>query len=340
MKKGLRVVVVIALVAGLAAAACASDAVTIVDSAGRAVVVPQPVERIASAYGIGTYYVYALGAGNRLVAAWYVGVKSLGQAPASLRAMEPRLDELFSVGDPNVEELAARGVDLVLADAAKHEAFAAQMQGIGVPTLLLAPETTQGVVDTTLALGAALGEEAAGRAAQFVSDFWRVFAASEAATRDVPSGERPRVLFVGSSSLQVASGAMYQTQLIEAAGGVSVSEDLVGGWNTVNLEQILVWNPDVVIIPPYGNVTVADLMTSADWQSVRAVQTRRVVRMPRVFAPMDTPLPESLLGVMWLSSVLYPERETFDVRAEAAAFYGTYYGYALSQAEADSFLVP
>jgi hypothetical protein len=81
-------------------------------------------------------------------------------------------------------------------------------------------------------------------------------------------------------------------------------------------------------------------MTSADWQSVRAVQTGRVVRMPRIFAPMDTPLPESLLGVMWLSSVLYPERETFDVRAEATAFYGTYYGYALSQAEADSFLTP
>ncbi|MEI6171749.1 MAG: ABC transporter substrate-binding protein, partial [bacterium] len=229
---------------------------------------------------------------------------------------------------------------LVLADAAKHEAFAAQMQGIGVPTLLLAPETTQGVVDTTLALGAALGEAAADRAARLVSDFWRVFSASETAVRDVSTAERPRVLFVGSSALQVASGAMYQTQLIEAAGGVSVSADLVGGWNTVNLEQVLVWNPDVVIIPPYGNVTVADLLTNADWQTARAVQRGRVARMPRIFAPMDTPLPESLLGVMWLSSVLYPERVTFDVRAEAVAFYKTYYGYPLSQVEADAFLVP
>jgi iron complex transport system substrate-binding protein len=340
MNKAWRIVLVIGLLGGLAATACARDVMTVVDSTGRAVVVPQPVERIASAYGIGTYYVYALGAGDRLVAAWYVGVKALGQAPASLRAIEPRLDELFSVGDPNIEDLAARAADLVLADASKHQAFASQMQGIGVPTLLLGPETTQGVVDTTLALGAALGEEAAGRAAQFVSDFWRVFAASEAAVRDVPNRERPRVLFVGSSSLQIASGAMYQTQLIDAAGGISVSEDLVGGWNTVNLEQILVWNPDVVIIPPYGNVTPASLFEEADWQSVRAVQTGRVIRMPRIFAPMDTPLPESLLGVVWLSSVLYPEQATFDVRAEANAFYETYYGYALSQAEADAFLLP
>ncbi len=133
---------------------------------------------------------------------------------------------------------------------------------------------------------------------------------------------------------------MYQTQLIEAAGGVSVSSDLAGSWNTVNLEQILVWNPDVIVIPPYGNVTVADLLANPDWQSVRAIQTGRVVKMPRVFGPMDTPLPESLLGVMWLSSAFYPERAIFDVRTEAVDFYETYYGYALSSEEADAFLIP
>jgi iron complex transport system substrate-binding protein len=133
---------------------------------------------------------------------------------------------------------------------------------------------------------------------------------------------------------------MYQTQLIEAAGGVSVSADLSGSWNTVSLEQILVWNPDVIVIPPYGSVTVADILGSEDWQSVSAVRAGRVLKMPRVFGTMDTPLPESLLGVVWLSSVFYPERAIFDARVEAADFYQTYYGYTLSSAEADAFLIP
>ena len=330
---------VVAFVVALSIVASA-ETVTVVDGTGRPVGVPQPVDHIASAYGIGTYYIYALGAGPRLVAAWYVGVKSAAQAPASLREIEPRLDALLSAGDPNVEELAARGVDFVLADASKHAAFAAQMAAIGVPTLLFAPETTQGVVDMTLALGQALGTEAAGRAARLVADFWRVFAQAKGAVRDVPAPERPRVLFLGSSSSQVASGAMYQTQLIEAAGGVSVSADLVGSWNTVNLEQILAWNPDVIIIPPYGNVTVASILSNADWQSVRAVQWGHVFKMPRVFGTMDTPLPESLLGVEWLSSAFYPARATFDVRTEAVNFYETYYGYTLSAQEADAFLIP
>ena len=340
MRNGWKAGVAVGLIVVLAVAACANDVVTVIDSTGRSVAVSQPVEHIASAYGIGTYYVYALGAGDRLVAAWYVGVKSVSQAPASFRVLEPRLDEILRAGDPNVEDLAALRTDLVLADASKHATFAEQMQGIGVPTLLLASETAQGVVDMTLALGAALGGDAEGRAARLVEDFYRVYGVAAVAATNMPTESRPRVLFLGSTSLQVASGAMYQTQLIEAAGGVSVSSNLAGSWNTVNLEQILVWNPDVVVIPPYGNVTVADLLANPDWQSVRAIQTGRVVKMPRVFGPMDTPLPESLLGVMWLSSAFYPERAIFDVRTEAVDFYETYYGYALSSEEADAFLIP
>ncbi len=339
MRNGRRVLAVVAVLAVLAGSTLA-ESVSVVDTVGRAVDVPQPVERIASAYGIGTYYVYALGAADRLVAAWYVGVKSAAQAPAPFRTLEPRLDELLRAGDPNVEDLVALGTDFVIADGAKHAGFAEQMQGLGVPTLLLAPETAQGVVDTILTLGAALGGEARSRASDLVADFYRVYGVAAVATSSIPSESRPRVLFLGSNSLQVASGAMYQTQLVEAAGGVSVSADLSGSWNTVGPEQILVWNPDVIVLPPYGNVTVAEIVGSADWQSVSAVRAGRVVKMPRVFGTMDTPLPESLLGVIWLWSAFYPERAIFDVRTEAVGFYQTYYGYALSSAEADAFLIP
>jgi iron complex transport system substrate-binding protein len=339
MRIGRGVLAIIAVLAALAGSTLA-ESVSVVDTTGRSVDVPQPVERIASAYGIGTYYVYALGAGDRLVAAWYVGVKAASQAPASFRIVEPRLDQLLRSGDPNVEDLIALGTDFVIADGAKHAAFAEQMQGLGVPALLLAPETAEGVVETILTLGAVLGDEAQARAASLTADFYRVYGVAAVAASATPNPNRPRVLFLGSSPLQVASGAMYQTQLVEAAGGVSVSADLSGSWNTVSLEQILVWNPDVVVIPSYGSATVADIVGNADWQSVSAVRTGRVFKMPRVFGTMDTPLPESLLGVVWLSTAFYPERATFDVRAEAVDFYQTYYDTALSSAEADAFLIP
>ena len=328
-----------ALVVGFALSGLA-ETVTVIDSTGRSVDVALPAERLVSAYGIGTFYVYALGAGDRLVAAWYVGLKSVSQATAPFHVLEPRLADILRSGDPNVEDLAARNADLVLADASRHGSLVAPMQALRVPTVLLAPETAQGVVDTTLLLGAVLGPEAQARAHSLVADFYRVYGMAAVATSGTASTSWPRVLFLGSSPLQVASGAMYQTQLVRAAGGVSVSADLAGSWNTASLEQILVWNPDVLVIPSYGNYTPADLLANADWQSVRAIQTGRVAKMPRVFGTMDTPLPESLLGVIWLSAFLHPETSPFDVSAEAQAFYETYYGYVLSPAEADAFLVP
>jgi ABC-type Fe3+-hydroxamate transport system substrate-binding protein len=325
--------VAVLLVATLASLAQAENEIGLVDQTGRSVVVSQPVERIASVYGSGTYFLYTLGVGDRLVAAWYTGVKGLSQAWDAMFRLEPRLADILCFGDPNVEELAAREPDLILADGARHAAFSETMTNLGIPTIQYLVETPDTLVQAMTITGEALGGDAKARAVQFGDDFARILDTAARDVAAVPDDERPRVLFVGTSPLQVAGGDMYQTLLVEAAGGRSVAAHLVGSWNTVNLEQVLVWNPDVIVIAPYGSVTPSTFLDSPDWQSVRAVAQGRVYRMPRVVAPMDTPVPESVLGIVWLAGVLYPERTTLDMATEATAFYSTYYGYALSAEE-------
>jgi iron complex transport system substrate-binding protein len=325
-------VAVACLVVMLGASVWAAD-VEVTDQTGATVVISQPVERIASVYGMATYYVYALGAGDRLVAAWYIGIKGISQASDAMFRLEPRLEEILSFGDPNVEELASRGVDLVLADASQHAAFAEQMADIGVPVIQYRVETPDELRAAMALTGYALGGDARRLSAQYTYDHVRIFGTVAADVAGIPDSERLRVLFVGTSPLSIASGEMYQSLLIEAAGGVSVSSDLVGYWNSVNLEQILVWNPDVIVMAPYGNVQPDDLLTNPDWQSVKAVQDGRVYRMPRVIAPNDTPVPESLLGLLWLENLLYPDRVSLDFPAEVEHFYSTYYGYTLNDDE-------
>jgi len=322
------------LVACCVLTALASEApVEMVDQTGARVTVAPPIERLVSVYGPGTFSVYALGAGDRLAMAWFIGVRGVAQASDAMRRFEPSLEELLTFGDPNVEEMIARDADLILVDGSRHSAFAAQMNGLGVPTLQLLVETPQALTESLRLLGAALGEEAAQRAEAFAADYDRVISSVQSNLLDLQTEDRARVLFLGTDSLTVASGDMYQTLLIEAAGGVSVTQELSGYWNEVNLEQILLWNPDVIVIPPYGPVQPADVLESADWRAVAAVQTGRVHRMPRLLAPMDTPVPESLLGVIWLAAALHPERIDLDLAEEAVAFYTHYYDYALSDAE-------
>ena len=310
-----------------------ADEIEVVDQTGRTVRIEQPVERLVSVYGPGTFTVYALGAADPLVMAWYVGVKGVEQASESISRLEPRLAEILAFGDPNVEEVVARGAQLILVDGSRHGAFADQMTDLGVPVLRYLVETPDALIESVLLTGEALGAESSDRAALFVEDYDRIIAAVAAAVVERAPAERVRVLFLGTDPLLVASGEMYQTFLIEAAGGTSVSNELSGYWNEVNLEQILLWNPDVIVIPPYGPVQPADLLENPDWATIGAVRDGHVHRMPRIIAPMDTPVPESLLGVAWMAHLFYPEISAIDLAAEVERFYSVYYDYPLTDDE-------
>ena len=311
----------------------AEDAIEIVDQTGSAVRIPQPIERVVSVYGAGTFYVYTLGAADRLIMAWYIGVKGIANATEAMFRLEPRLEEILSFGDPNVEEMVARDAQLILVDGSRHGAFADQVSELGVPVIRYLVETPEALKAAVLLTGQALGPEALEQANLLLDDYDRLLATVTSNLESLAPEERIRVLFLGTERLQVASGDMYQTYLIEAAGGISVTQELAGYWNEVNLEQVLLWNPDVVLIPPYGPVQPADVLEDPDWAAIRAVRNGRVHRMPRVIAPMDAPVPESLLGVAWMASLFYPDRIRLDLKTEVKHFYTFYYGYDLTEAE-------
>jgi len=316
-------------VVGVVLLAAAAEIVEVTDQTGAVVRIEGPIDRIASVYGAGTFYLYALGAQERIVAGWYLGVKGIAQASAAMHRLEPRLAEMLLFGDPNAEELVSRGAQLVLVDESRHAAFADQMEEIGIPALRFLVETPEALIEALRLTGRALGPDAVARAEAFAADYDRVFTAVRADLADLD--EPAHVLFLGTSPTRVASGDMYQTHLIEAAGGVSVTESLGGYWNEVNLEQILRWDPDVILIPPYGPVQPNDLLGNSDWRAVRAVRDGRVYRMPRLIAAMDTPVPESILGVVWIACALYPDLVSLDLIDEAVRFYEGYYGLSLTE---------
>lgn len=315
------------------AATTPNGKVEVVDQAGLTVSIPQPVERIVSVYGISTYYVYALGAGDRMVSAWYVQIKGLGQAPAALREIEPDLDAKLSFGQPNLEDIVAKDPDLVLTNPVKHGNLADRLNNLGIPAIQYAAETPETMKEAMLLTGKALGPDTTARAQEFADYYDRVMEAIGTATDDIPADKQLHVYFCGSNPLRAASGDMYQSLMIDTAGGIPVTRDLRGYWNDLNLEQVLVWKPDVIIITSYGGLTPAQVLDDPDWQSVPAVRDGRVYKMPALAAAWDTPVPDSLLGIMWLAHVLYPHQIGFDLAAECRAFYSRFYGYVLSDEE-------
>lgn len=309
--------------------------ITLTDQAGNSVDVPQPVRRVISSHGPTTFLVYGVGAGDRLVAASYLGARDPAGAAAMAR-IDSRFeaiqgDDYFTQRDFNAEEAVTLDPDLITTSARTQWLdVAAELE---IPAFLFDAETLQRLQEAMLLTGQLFGPNAVAQAEAWVAYYDSVVDAVLTQTADIPAAERVRVLFTGSDPLQAASGEMYQTAMIEAAGGVSVSAELVGYWNDVNLEQVAAWNPDVIVIPPYGGATIAAITDSPEWQILEAVQAGRVYQMPKLVAPWDTPAPDSVLGIIWLAQTLYPDQVQLSCAAETETFYNTFYDYDISAEE-------
>ena len=178
-----------------------------------------------------------------------------------------------------------------------------------------------------VSLGRACGADE--RAAGLLS-FYAERTAQLTALADAGEG-RPSVAFCGNASyLTAAPEGMYQSSLIELAGGRNVFSGSGAGdyWTEISYEVWLAWNPDWVILPSDAAYTVEDFRSDEMLSSLSAVKEGRVLAMPSRLGEWDSPVPMGLLGALWLSSVLHPEAlsgEALD--GCVTAFYETYFGF-------------
>ncbi|MGQ9889808.1 MAG: ABC transporter substrate-binding protein [Aggregatilineales bacterium] len=306
--------------------------VTVTDQADFTVDIPQPVRGVVSPYSLATYMVYVTGASDRLLAAGFLGARD-PQGAAAMERIDPRFPELaasdMNQNNPNVEEIARLAPDVIFSSARAD--WLEPVDQLGIPIVRFQGESIEALKEAVLLTGQILGPDAAHRAQLWVDYYDRVVSEVLAISGQV---ETPlRVLFTGTQPTRVASGEMYQSAVIAAAGGVSVTSELTGYWNDVNLEQIALWNPDVILVPPYGGASVEAITENTEWQLLDAVRNKAVYRVPKLVAPWDTPTPDSVLGVIWLAQLLHPDLFQLDCPAETRYFYNTFYDYAISDEE-------
>ena len=299
---------------------------TVTDAAGRSVTLEKPAERIVSCYYISTALLVALGLEDNLV-----GIEMKADTRELYKRAAPQLLELPAVGSGkgvNVEQTAAVEPELVILPA-KLTDSAALFDELNIPVLVVDPETEESFEECALMLGKLCG--ASERAAELVAYYHDVADRVRTWTADVP---RPKVyLSAGSSYLSTCPPQMYQNDLITIAGGKNVAEDDLDGdyWQSVSPEQLAAWNPDYIFAVNYAEYSTDDIYADSALADVTAVKEGRVYTFPSKLEAWDYPTPSSVLGMLWLASVLHPDllpREAY--LEEAAAFYQTYFDIDVS----------
>ena len=298
------------------------EPITLTDQSGREVTLDKPAQTIVSCYYVSSYAVMALGLSDRLV-----GIENKANTRPIYSMSAPGFLELPAVGtmkESNVELIASLNPDLVIMPKKLAES-AETLTGLGLKVILVNPENHEDLCGMLSLIGKACG--VSDKAEQLIAYYDAKMAALETLTA---SADKPVVYMGGNSSyLTTAPSGMYQSTLIDLAGGVNAGAALEGDyWTEVSYETVLTYNPDVIIIPSGADYTADDIKNDAQLASLEAVKNGAIYTMPSGIEEWDSPIPSGILGAMWLTSVLHPTLysvETF--AAEAVSFYETFYGF-------------
>jgi len=146
------------------------------------------------------------------------------------------------------------------------------------------------------------------------------------------------VYCLGLEGLSVLAKTSYHAQLIDMlTDNVAVVDDVSskGTGNAVDLEQLLVWDPDYIIFAPDGT---ADSAKDDQWQGMTAIQNGNTVVVPNV--PYNwlgsPPSVQRYLGLIWLPAVLYPEYVDYDVYEACAEYFQIFYHADLTREAFDA----
>ena len=344
-KKWLAMLLAVVMVLSLAACGAQSSPQTddttrvFTDSVGREVEVPAQIDKVALSGPMAQIVLFAL-CPDKLV-----GVSNAWSTEAEQYLDEkyftmPEIGQLYGgKGELNPETLLQSGAQIVIDVGEPKGSIAEDLDALqeqtGIPFVHITA-TTETTGDAYRMLGDLLNmkDEAETLAAYCEKIYDRTVSIAG-------SVEKANVLYVtGDMGQNVIAAGSYHAEILDLlTNNLAVVDEpsSKGTGNEVSMEQILTWDPDVVIFAPESIYdTVAD---DAAWQSVTAIKNGAYYEVP--FVPYNwmgfPPSVQRYLGMMWLSQVLYPDAAAeYDLFSDVQEYYKLFYHCDLTQAQFDA----
>jgi iron complex transport system substrate-binding protein len=314
---------------------------TITDSAGRRVAVPERVTRVFPAGPPASILAFAL-APDTLIG-WTSAFRPAERPFVPERYADlPVLGRLTGRGSTaSLETVLALKPDLVFDYGTVNSTYTSLadrvQQQTGIPYLLIDGAFDR-IDDAFVLLGEIIGRRQ--EAAEWARYATTTLAEMDARVGRIPASRRPRVYYArGPRGLDTAMGGSINGETLERLGARNVAAELgQGGLTQVSIEQVLRWNPEVIVTidPNFFSASWRDPL----WQGVAAVRDGRVHLAPGVpFGWIDFPPSiNRLIGLRWLARALYPEAFPEDLRPAVREFFTRAYHRTPTDAQVDALL--
>jgi iron complex transport system substrate-binding protein len=246
-------------------AAAAAFPVTVTDFQNRSVTVPKRPERIVSIGPSITEFLFALGAGPRVV-----GVDDFSDEPAAASQLE-------KVGGikVNFEKVVSLKPDLVLS-VKFSDGTIEKLASAGLLVLVVDPQSAGDVARTAILLGRAVGSDGETMARDIqkrVDDVRSKTASATAKPRvyhEIDASDPTKIFTVGPGS--------YIHDLIEIAGGVNIAARATSAYPQLSAEEILRSDPEIIVLAAADySAKPEQVAARAGWSAISAVKNKRIV---------------------------------------------------------------
>ena len=282
----------------VSALSCRSEAaavITAVDDASRTVYIEQTPQRVVSLSPSITEILFAIGLGDKVV-----GVTEHCDYPEAARA-KPKVGGYFTT---SLEDILDKDPDLILTDG--YDPVMQQIEGLGIPMLVLQPEDIDGIFKDIDLVGKVMNKEE--EAARLVDSLQQRL--DKVAETKASATSSPTVFYeidaTDPTKPWTAGPGSFADILISLAGGSNIVTES-GSWLQLSLEKLLSANPDIIILGDYPYVTPKQVEErSGVWQDLTAVN------LGKVYAVSDPSLtsrpgPRIIDGLEEIARMIHPE---------------------------------
>ena len=326
---------------GRSSASAAPKTRKITDAAGRVVEIPLLVNRVVDLWPAHHGMVLLLGGADKLV-----GTVAMAQKQPWLQKLYPRIKGLPAVtgagNDLNIETLLSLHPDVILMSyAGGMPSWMDKVAAVHIPVVLMPAVTFDDIKTTILMTGEVLGPKQAAAARDFAKYYQDNIDRVRAVTAAIPMEGRPKVLHSMQSGVLAIDGVeSLIDNWINIAGGANAAFNVKGLGKIVTLEQVIKWNPDVIICGTAPNLAnKRKIMSDPQWSGIKAVKNGKVYANPSGVYLWDRHSAEGALQILWAAKLLHPEKfRELDMKKETAAFYRRFFHYNLTDGDFDSIM--
>lgn len=319
----------------------------ITDMAGRKVTVPtaENIESVFSAGPVAAIFLYMV-APDKLLGWNY----ELNDVEKSIILDKYQDLPNFGMGDAvNYEAVIAANPTIAINSGKINDAMVsdcdALSESLGIPVVAVDNELNNSA-EAFRFMGELLGvEDHAEELAQYAE---QVFTDINVLS-DIPEEKKVSVYFGnGEDSLETAPRGSQHAQILDVINAVNVADLELGDGSRVQIsaEQLLAWDPDVIVVngepkaDKSGSSAAEDILSNPDYASLKAVQDQKVYGTPNApFSWVDRPAgPNRLIGMRWFSALIYPEYIKCDINEEIHKFFDLFYHVDLSDEQLENVL--